>query len=146
MIRRPPRSTLFPYTTLFRSNRYATKSPIRSITPDTPLSEVNRTKPNETKKMKRRNDIVRLPKKPFSIECINHVLLKSGLISFCGGSFWLRRFGNRFDAIAFDVRNQPALAVPDAELIRPGCIGLDRHAAFQLDQHATTLLAMFSVR
>src|SRR2546421_7943608 len=23
MIRRPPRSTLFPYTTLFRSNRYA---------------------------------------------------------------------------------------------------------------------------
>src|SRR2546427_10513442 len=24
MIRRPPRSTLFPYTTLFRSNRYAT--------------------------------------------------------------------------------------------------------------------------
>src|SRR3712207_7308135 len=28
MIRRPPRSTLFPYTTLFRSNRVALKGPI----------------------------------------------------------------------------------------------------------------------
>src|SRR5207237_10660781 len=27
MIRRPPRSTLFPYTTLFRSNRVASKMP-----------------------------------------------------------------------------------------------------------------------
>src|SRR3712207_7795122 len=29
MIRRPPRSTLFPYTTLFRSGRRALKSPAR---------------------------------------------------------------------------------------------------------------------
>src|SRR5258708_13946781 len=28
MIRRPPRSTLFPYTTLFRSNYYATAAPL----------------------------------------------------------------------------------------------------------------------
>src|SRR2546425_3699283 len=27
MIRRPPRSTLFPYTTLFRSNRVAARAP-----------------------------------------------------------------------------------------------------------------------
>src|SRR5258708_30735434 len=30
MIRRPPRSTLFPYTTLFRSRRGRTRSPWRS--------------------------------------------------------------------------------------------------------------------
>src|SRR5260370_4972406 len=35
MIRRPPRSTLFPYTTLFRSSATATK-PSSSITPSTP--------------------------------------------------------------------------------------------------------------
>src|SRR5256885_13035416 len=29
MIRRPPRSTLFPYTTLFRSRRFATTAGIR---------------------------------------------------------------------------------------------------------------------
>src|SRR5258705_7442261 len=29
MIRRPPRSTLFPYTTLFRSSLLASKSPVR---------------------------------------------------------------------------------------------------------------------
>src|SRR5687767_15544249 len=32
MIRRPPRSTLFPYTTLFRSSRTATVQPSGSIT------------------------------------------------------------------------------------------------------------------
>src|SRR2546430_11395314 len=31
MIRRPPRSTLFPYTTLFRSNRYFA-GPVRNTT------------------------------------------------------------------------------------------------------------------
>src|SRR5260370_33864861 len=30
MIRRPPRSTLFPYTTLFRSNRYKLITNVRS--------------------------------------------------------------------------------------------------------------------
>src|SRR3712207_7736847 len=33
MIRRPPRSTLFPYTTLFRSSRAILPSALRSITP-----------------------------------------------------------------------------------------------------------------
>src|SRR5258708_29948030 len=31
MIRRPPRSTLFPYTTLFRSNNFPTRPPINLI-------------------------------------------------------------------------------------------------------------------
>src|SRR3712207_9238236 len=31
MIRRPPRSTLFPYTTLFRSPRYATRDGRRPV-------------------------------------------------------------------------------------------------------------------
>src|SRR5438067_7721390 len=31
MIRRPPRSTLFPYTTLFRSRRARSSSPARSM-------------------------------------------------------------------------------------------------------------------
>src|SRR5258708_23126747 len=36
MIRRPPRSTLFPYTTLFRSQRYAILSCMQAVTA-TPL-------------------------------------------------------------------------------------------------------------
>src|SRR5258708_29947740 len=37
MIRRPPRSTLFPYTTLFRSARPTCRPPwATSATPDTP--------------------------------------------------------------------------------------------------------------
>src|SRR5256885_4417934 len=43
MIRRPPRSTLFPYTTLFRSSRIATRPPpatslraVASPSPDAP--------------------------------------------------------------------------------------------------------------
>src|SRR3712207_9398318 len=35
MIRRPPRSTLFPYTTLFRSVISSIGHPTRSLTPDT---------------------------------------------------------------------------------------------------------------
>src|SRR5687767_15542358 len=31
MIRRPPRSTLFPYTTLFRSSRALARTPVRKI-------------------------------------------------------------------------------------------------------------------
>src|SRR5258705_3305415 len=33
MIRRPPRSTLFPYTTLFRSNRAARRAGLRAAGP-----------------------------------------------------------------------------------------------------------------
>src|SRR2546426_7420776 len=38
MIRRPPRSTLFPYTTLFRSVDPARASPVNGPTPSRPLS------------------------------------------------------------------------------------------------------------
>src|ERR1035441_7804615 len=37
MIRRPPRSTLFPYTTLFRSIRRGTASGLRRWGPDEPV-------------------------------------------------------------------------------------------------------------
>src|SRR3712207_7413824 len=37
MIRRPPRSTLFPYTTLFRSQRHMEK--IKAVAKDMPLSD-----------------------------------------------------------------------------------------------------------
>src|SRR3712207_8779957 len=33
MIRRPPRSTLFPYTTLFRSRRYTTYERVEEVLP-----------------------------------------------------------------------------------------------------------------
>src|SRR2546430_8802730 len=39
MIRRPPRSTLFPYTTLFRSRTCTWKPPVRNI-----LSPMHRTR------------------------------------------------------------------------------------------------------
>src|SRR4029079_4778400 len=100
-------------------------------TPDTPLSDVSSTTPNVANKIKRRNDNVRLPKKPCSTECINHVLLKSGLIRFCGGSFSCWRFGDRLDAIALDVGDKSALAIPDAEAICPCGVSFNRHTAFQ---------------
>src|SRR5690242_20979375 len=34
MIPRPPRSTLFPYTTLFRSRRFARAAALRALLPD----------------------------------------------------------------------------------------------------------------
>src|SRR2546427_5950715 len=45
MIRRPPRSTLFPYTTLFRSNSQPrpTKAPAQ-ITPPSPVNTRNSSK------------------------------------------------------------------------------------------------------
>src|SRR3712207_6948481 len=41
MIRRPPRSTLFPYTTLFRSER-AARAPVPLGLPEVPLSSRSR--------------------------------------------------------------------------------------------------------
>src|SRR2546430_5389175 len=41
MIRRPPRSTLFPYTTLFRSRRVSGRSATTDITHDDPAGEVH---------------------------------------------------------------------------------------------------------
>src|SRR3712207_7605570 len=46
MIRRPPRSTLFPYTTLFRSERAAARSPPARRTTDIgPRSAPTRARP-----------------------------------------------------------------------------------------------------
>src|SRR2546427_12959765 len=40
MIRRPPRSTLFPYTTLFRSHPQRSPRPDRGLVPARPLREL----------------------------------------------------------------------------------------------------------
>src|SRR5438105_11268466 len=40
MIRRPPRSTLFPYTTLFRSHARGEVTPLRDVRPHLPRSFV----------------------------------------------------------------------------------------------------------
>src|SRR2546430_6090514 len=45
MIRRPPRSTLFPYTTLFRSGEHATCGPIRSCFSRRPSSQPSDGRP-----------------------------------------------------------------------------------------------------
>src|SRR5260370_38946538 len=55
MIRRPPRSTLFPYTTLFRSERR------HSMAPETLLSEeqqadATQAKPQESKRTENRSE------------------------------------------------------------------------------------------
>src|SRR5256885_6122759 len=51
MIRRPPRSTLFPYTTLFRSVRVEDRAPHlpqeRVVVPDGVLGGVHRIRPSE---------------------------------------------------------------------------------------------------
>src|SRR2546430_4433550 len=59
MIRRPPRSTLFPYTTLFRSGSEATVSPASSrgphLTNPKPISTKPHTRvmPRDTRKNRR---------------------------------------------------------------------------------------------
>src|SRR3712207_7489376 len=44
MIRRPPRSTLFPYTTLFRSAYFELEDQPARISASTPTEEMERTK------------------------------------------------------------------------------------------------------
>src|SRR2546429_5184599 len=53
MIRRPPRSTLFPYTTLFRSN--ASTSGSRAFFPTSRLREFSPTPPPASKRGNRRS-------------------------------------------------------------------------------------------
>src|SRR2546430_9372521 len=55
MIRRPPRSTLFPYTTLFRSNNEidaedlnVLPSPERQSNPTNPTNQTNQTNPTDS--------------------------------------------------------------------------------------------------
>src|SRR3712207_7522529 len=45
MIRRPPRSTLFPYTTLFRSRTWAHPVPVRADEPDAARVRAGRRPP-----------------------------------------------------------------------------------------------------
>src|SRR3712207_7034164 len=47
MIRRPPRSTLFPYTTLFRSQPTVTKAPARSGDTTVDRASATDTSPSE---------------------------------------------------------------------------------------------------
>src|SRR5256885_11070503 len=48
MIRRPPRSTLFPYTTLFRSRRLSRREPRREVRPRASLRPaVRQLRPTE---------------------------------------------------------------------------------------------------
>src|SRR5690349_24252535 len=47
MIRRPPRSTLFPYTTLFRSWAFRAEQRRRGLAPDVPLVIVSASRETE---------------------------------------------------------------------------------------------------
>src|SRR5689334_25439712 len=58
MIRRPPRSTLFPYTTLFRSNRLRhkhTPAPLRQLSRTRARETFRRTRPAQDRKSTRLN-------------------------------------------------------------------------------------------
>src|SRR3712207_8568725 len=60
MIRRPPRSTLFPYTTLFRSNR------IRDKTPMAPRDDFLKARPEGPKRADKRRRSPSVPTSPRS--------------------------------------------------------------------------------
>src|SRR3712207_6850211 len=70
MIRRPPRSPLFPYTTLFRSARRAIPLLISCLTASAPLAQHVRAHPGSTKTCPRQPTASsscaprRLPKSP----------------------------------------------------------------------------------
>src|SRR5690349_23566624 len=57
MIRRPPRSTLFPYTTLFRSDEDAVRSAVREANLDPP-SDVHARSEEHTSELQSRRDLV----------------------------------------------------------------------------------------
>src|SRR3712207_8317397 len=40
MMRRPPRSTLFPYTTLFRSDAHRSMAPVLALAAQIPITEI----------------------------------------------------------------------------------------------------------
>src|SRR5256885_7065843 len=50
MIRRPPRSTLFPYTTLFRSQGMLTHTTPRSLRPNRQIPQIVRHKPRNRRR------------------------------------------------------------------------------------------------
>src|SRR2546422_6150228 len=55
MIRRPPRSTLFPYTTLFRSRAASRRSIQRGAAPPAGLRRARSRRPHEDRKSTRLN-------------------------------------------------------------------------------------------
>src|SRR5438874_8013169 len=59
MIRRPPRSTLFPYTTLFRSTSYPSRSRSAAATDEsTPPDIATRRSEEHTSELQSRRDLV----------------------------------------------------------------------------------------
>src|SRR6266480_6781320 len=76
MIRRPPRSTLFPYTTLFRSERTARSSPERPA----PMGcyPGRRSSRPARRRISRRSCV--LPRSSFDEECPCLLLLPDGLL------------------------------------------------------------------
>src|SRR5215469_18418479 len=60
MIRRPPRSTLFPYTTLFRSYRQAPLIAVTAYHPATPLAAPVRSEAHTSELQSRRDLVCRL--------------------------------------------------------------------------------------
>src|SRR6266496_6070729 len=58
MIRRPPRSTLFPYTTLFRSRRPRAAAPRWRVRPAPPRQATDRRSEEHTSELQSRRDLV----------------------------------------------------------------------------------------
>src|SRR5436309_9178984 len=60
MIRRPPRSTLFPYTTLFRSHPDVTYVPVPDLAPDQVCLAMARSEEHTSELQSRENLVCRL--------------------------------------------------------------------------------------
>src|SRR5437588_6354484 len=58
MIRRPPRSTLFPYTTLFRSHRDAEAEHRNELSPTTPVARASSRSEEHTSELQSHSDLV----------------------------------------------------------------------------------------
>src|SRR2546430_12718992 len=89
MIRRPPRSTLFPYTTLFRSGlspmraevgQDIASSPLASLRPDNPVETIPPLQANEGQKPLRLGLIIGIGKDPRSEEHTSELQSQSNLV------------------------------------------------------------------
>src|SRR5690349_22186355 len=88
MLRRPPRSTLFPYATLFRSTSGACVRHARSVSSEVPVSASTRNAPSRseehTSELQSRRDLVcRLlleKKKPSDPDCIVINIMPLGIV------------------------------------------------------------------
>src|SRR2546423_10561691 len=73
MIRRPPRSTLFPYTTLFRSIRHLThKKEDRQNNPEIELNEAQFIALERRKRSERKKSIEEFEQKGFCLRSEEH--------------------------------------------------------------------------